>query len=50
MTPHTWRRTYATILDDEMSLLLDLEKSYQASSKLLAVIDDMLAGFIAGIR
>jgi len=20
MTPHTWRRTYATILDDEMSL------------------------------
>ena len=20
MTPHTWRRTYATVLDDEMSL------------------------------
>ncbi len=37
-------------LDDEMSQLLDLEKSYQASSKLLAVIDEMLAGFIAGIR
>jgi flagellar hook-associated protein 1 FlgK len=37
-------------LDDEMSLLLDLEKSYQASSKLLGVIDDMLAGFMAEIR
>jgi hypothetical protein len=24
MTPHTWRRTYATILDDEMSLKADL--------------------------
>jgi flagellar hook-associated protein 1 FlgK len=37
-------------LDNEMSLLLDLEKSYQASSKLLATIDDMLAAFIAEIR
>jgi flagellar hook-associated protein 1 FlgK len=37
-------------LDNEMSLLLDLEKSYQASSKLLATIDDMLASFIAEIR
>jgi flagellar hook-associated protein 1 FlgK len=37
-------------LDDEMSLLLELEKSYQASSKLLGVIDDMLAGFMAEIR
>jgi flagellar hook-associated protein FlgK len=32
-----------------MSLLLELERSFQASSKLLATIDDMLAGFIAGI-
>ena len=37
-------------LDDEMSLLLELERSYQASSKLLTTIDDMLASFIAGIR
>lgn len=37
-------------LDEEMSLLLDLEKSYQASSKLLTIVDEMLAGFIAGIR
>ena len=36
-------------LDDEMSLLLELERSYQASSKLLATVDDMLASFIAGI-
>ena len=35
-------------LDEEMSLLLDLEKSYQASSKLLAVIDNMLAALSPG--
>jgi flagellar hook-associated protein 1 FlgK len=37
-------------LDDEMTLLLELERSYQATSKLLVTIDDMIAGFIAGIR
>lgn len=37
-------------LDDEMALLLELERSYQASSKLLASIDAMLASFIAGVR
>ncbi len=37
-------------LDDEMSLLLELERSYQASAKLLASVDAMLASFIAGIR
>lgn len=36
-------------LDEEMSQLLDLEKSYQASSKLLAIVDEMLAGFIASL-
>jgi flagellar hook-associated protein 1 FlgK len=36
-------------LDNEMSILLDLEKSYQAASKLIATIDGMLAGFIAEI-
>ena len=36
-------------LDDEMSLLLELERSYQASSKLLTTVDDMLATFIAEI-
>jgi len=36
-------------LDDEMSLLLELERSYQASSKLLATIDDMLSGFISSV-
>lgn len=36
-------------LDDEMSLLLELERSYQASSKLLATVDEMIAGFMAGI-
>lgn len=37
-------------IDDEMMLLLQLEKSYQASSKLLATIDNMLALFMAEIR
>jgi flagellar hook-associated protein 1 len=37
-------------LDDEMALLLEFEKSYQASAKLLAVIDEMLASLIATIR
>jgi flagellar hook-associated protein 1 FlgK len=36
-------------IDDEMSLLLQLEKSYQASSKLLGVIDEMLAGLLATV-
>jgi flagellar hook-associated protein 1 FlgK len=37
-------------LDDEMSLLLELENSYQASAKLLAVIDEMISGLLASIR
>lgn len=34
-------------LDEEMILLLDLERTYQASTKLISTIDDMMAALIA---
>ncbi len=37
-------------LDDEMSLMLQLERTYQASSKLLGTVDDMLQTFMAEIH
>lgn len=37
-------------LDDEMTKLLDLERSYQASSKIVSVIDSMFASFMAALR
>ncbi len=35
MTPHTWRRTYATILDDEMSLTARAKADLMGQAKLL---------------
>ena len=37
-------------LDEEMSKLLDLERSYQATSKLISVTDSMLAAIIDAVR
>ena len=37
-------------IDQEMAVLLDLEKSYQASSKVLATIDAMLAALMEAVR
>jgi flagellar hook-associated protein 1 len=37
-------------IDQEMAILLDLEKSYQASSKVLATIDAMLAALMEAVR
>jgi flagellar hook-associated protein 1 FlgK len=37
-------------LDEEMTRLLELERSYQASSKLISTIDTMLGSLIAAIR
>ena len=37
-------------IDHEMAILLDLEKSYQASSKVLATIDAMLAALMEAVR
>ena len=36
-------------LDEEMTLLLDLERSYQASSKLISTIDNMFSTLIAAV-
>ncbi len=35
MTPHTWRRTYATILDDEMSLTARAKADLMGQAKFL---------------
>ncbi len=35
MTPHTWRRTYATILDDEMSLTDRAKANLMGQAKFL---------------
>ncbi len=37
-------------VDMEMSLLLDLEHSYEASARLLSVIDEMLASLLSAVR
>ena len=37
-------------VDMEMSLLLDLEHSYQASARLINAVDDMLASLLAAVR
>jgi flagellar hook-associated protein 1 FlgK len=37
-------------IDQEMAILLDLEKSYQASSKVLATVDAMLAALMEAVR
>jgi flagellar hook-associated protein 1 len=37
-------------IDQEMSLLLDLEHSYEASARLLKAVDDMLSSLLAAVR
>lgn len=37
-------------IDHEMSLLLDLEHSYQASARLMKAVDDMLSALLAAVR
>jgi flagellar hook-associated protein 1 FlgK len=36
-------------IDQEMSLLLDLEHSYEASARLMKVVDEMLSALIAAV-
>ena len=43
------RRTGVNI-DDEMTAMLDLEKAYQASSKVIAAIDGMLNALLEAVR
>ena len=37
-------------IDEEMSRLLDLEHSYDASARVISAVDDMLATLLASVR
>jgi flagellar hook-associated protein 1 len=37
-------------IDEEMAAMLDLEKTYQASAKIIAAIDAMLGSLMEAIR
>jgi flagellar hook-associated protein 1 len=36
-------------MDDEMSLMLQVERTYSASSKLISTVDDMLSSLLAAV-
>jgi flagellar hook-associated protein 1 FlgK len=42
--------TTGVSLDEEMSLMLDLEQSYKASSKLVTTIDSMMEALLSAVR
>ena len=37
-------------MDQEMAMLLELENSYQAASRLIAAVDEMLAALMDAVR
>lgn len=37
-------------IDEELSLLLDLEQSYKASAKLISTVDAMMASLLEAVR
>ena len=41
--------TTGVSLDEEMSLMLDLEQSYKASSKLVSTVDEMIQALLASV-
>jgi flagellar hook-associated protein 1 len=42
--------TTGVSLDEELSLLLDVEQSYKASAKLVSAVDEMLQSLLAMVR
>jgi flagellar hook-associated protein 1 len=46
----TLLRVTGVNIDQEMAALLDLEKSYQASSKVISVVDAMLSSLLEAVR
>lgn len=42
--------TTGVSLDEEMSLMLDLEQSYKASSKLVSTVDEMIQALLAAVK
>jgi flagellar hook-associated protein 1 FlgK len=49
-TDETLLRVTGVNIDQEMATLLDLEKSYQASSKIISVIGSMLDTLLESVR
>jgi flagellar hook-associated protein 1 FlgK len=49
-TSESLARVTGVNIDVEMAALMDLEKSFQASSRVLAVVDSMLAALLEAIR
>jgi flagellar hook-associated protein 1 len=49
-TSDSLQRLTGVSIDQEMAQLLDLEKSYQASSKIMSVVDNMLASLFEAVR
>jgi flagellar hook-associated protein 1 FlgK len=41
--------TTGVSLDEEMSLMLDLEQSYKASSKLVTTVDEMIQALLSAV-
>ncbi len=48
-TNESLQRITGVSIDQEMAQLLDLEKSYQASSKIMSVVDNMLASLFEAV-
>lgn len=48
-TSESLKRVTGVSIDQEMAQLLDLEKSYQASSKIMSVVDSMLASLLEAV-
>ncbi len=46
----SFTRVTGVNLDEELSLMLELERSFQTSSKLISVVDSMYSALIAAIR
>ncbi len=46
----SYTRITGVNLDEELSLMLELERSYQTSSKLISVVDSMYSALIGAIR
>ena len=43
-------RDRGIVLDEEMALMLELEQSYKASSKLVSTVDEMIQALLAAVK
>jgi flagellar hook-associated protein 1 len=49
-TKDALQRTVGVNIDDEMSAMLNLERSYQASAKIISVVDQMFKSLLEAVR